>query len=210
MTTVQSDFDSDFDARAKSWDDDPMKIERAQSVARAMLATARWFPGMQGLEFGCGTGQLSFGLRERFERITLADTSVGMLEVLQQKIAALGASNMHPVWLDENAESLKNQRFDMIYSLMTLHHIADVDSQLAQWALGLGEGGQLCIADLDAEDGSFHDGDPSVHPGFDRVELARRVASAGFDKIRFSTVFEIRKGTPERVYPVFLKKAEKR
>ena len=38
---------------------------------------------------------------------------------------------------------------------------------------------------------------------------AGMVAAAGFDNIRFSTVFQIVKGNPARTYPVFLMIATK-
>jgi ubiquinone/menaquinone biosynthesis C-methylase UbiE len=43
---------------------------------------------------------LSFALQEDLGQITLADTSQGMLDVLSEKIAASGVTNMHPVRLD--------------------------------------------------------------------------------------------------------------
>ena len=199
---------SGFDERAKSWDDDPMKTARAQAVADGMGKAASWKPGMRAIEFGCGTGLLSFALQARFAAITLADTSPGMLDVLRQKIEMAGLPHMQAVLLDDSA-TMNGQPFDMVYSLMTLHHVPDVNIALMRFHDWLDDGGQLCIADLDAEDGSFHDHDPSVHNGFERVQLAGMVAAAGFDNIRFSTVFQIVKGNPERTYPVFLMIATK-
>ena len=199
---------SGFDERAKSWDDDPMKTARAQAVADGMGNAASWKPGMRALEFGCGTGLLSFALQARFAAITLADTSPGMLDVLRQKIEMAGLPHMQAVLLDDSA-TMNGQPFDMVYSLMTLHHVPDVNVALRRFHDWLDDGGQLCIADLDAEDGSFHDHDPSVHNGFERAQLAGMVAAAGFDNIRFSTVFQIVKGNPARTYPVFLMIATK-
>jgi hypothetical protein len=70
----------------------------------------------------------------------------------------------------------------------------------------LNPGGYLCIADLDAEDGSFHDGDFNGHRGFDRQELVQILTRSGFVDIGFSTVFEVVRGEAEtlRRYPVFL------
>ena len=39
---------------------------------------------------------------------------------------------------------------------------------------------------------------------------AAKAEAAGFREVRFSTVFRIAKGNPEREYPVFLMTAEKR
>ena len=88
---------SDFDTRALTWDDDPMKTARAEAVAAGIRAGIPLTPGTKGLEFGCGTGLLSFALRDALGEITLADTSAGMLSVLREKIAANGIAHMRPV-----------------------------------------------------------------------------------------------------------------
>lgn len=199
----------DFDERAKTWDDDPMKTARAQAVAEALRARIPGIEKMSGFEYGCGTGLLSFALQPYLQRIVLADNSTGMLDVLREKIAACGIANMVPTKLDLTTDPLPEQRFDITYSLMTFHHIPDTDAILRDLHTLLAPGGHLCIADLDQEDGSFHSHDPSVHNGFDRGDLARRAEQAGFRNIAFATVFTIRKGQPEKSYPVFLMTAER-
>ena len=79
---------TDFDERAKDWDSDPMKVERAHAVADAIRAALPLRPDMTAFEYGCGTGLLSFFLKDDFSSITLADTSQGMLDVLSEKIRA--------------------------------------------------------------------------------------------------------------------------
>ena len=201
---------SDFDARALTWDDDPMKTARANAVAKGIRTGVSLAPTMKGLEFGCGTGLLSFALRNDLQHITLADTSDGMLGVLREKIASNRIAHMTPVRIEENGSEFATQSFDLIYSLMTLHHIRDTRAILRSFYDWLAPGGHLCIADLDAEDGSFHNHDTSVHNGFERQALVELVTAAGFDTVRFSTVFRIQKGTPEKEYPVFLMIADKR
>ena len=49
-----------FDERAKTWDDDPTKTARAEVVAAGIRAQVPLAAGMIGLEYGCGTGLLSF------------------------------------------------------------------------------------------------------------------------------------------------------
>lgn len=204
-----SDSTGNFDERARTWDDDPMKTARAHAVAEAIRSRIPDLRGMSGFEYGCGTGLLSFALQPDLESITLADSSPGMLEVLRDKIAAAGIGNMTPVQLDLSADPLPEQRYHLIYSLMTFHHILDTDAILRNLHALLTRPGYLCIADLDSEDGSFHGTAFTGHKGFDRNDLARRAEQAGFLNIDFSTVFDIRKGHPERTYPVFLMTAEK-
>ena len=200
---------TDFDERSKTWDDDPMKTTRAQAVADGILARVPSSVAKRGLEYGCGTGLLSFALRLHLQHIFLADSSPGMLAVLQKKIAAAGVVNMHPMMLDLMTDPLPKERFDIVYSLMTFHHIPDTDRILTDFFTLLVSPGYLCIADLDSEDGSFHGADFSGHKGFDREELAQKALNAGFANISFSTVFNISKGSPAKDFPVFLMVAEK-
>lgn len=198
-----------FDERAKTWDEDPMKTARAEAVAAGIRAQVPLNNGMTGLEYGCGTGLLSFALRGDFARITLADNSSGMLQVLQEKIDAGGIANMRPLKLDLTTDPMPAERFDLVFSLMTFHHIPDTDKILRDLFALLAQPGYLCIADLDSEDGSFHGPDADVHKGFDREELAQKARQAGFSSVNFSTVFNISKGQPEKNYPVFLMVAQK-
>ena len=201
----------DFDAKAKTWDDDPVKIERAQAIADAIRGQVPLAAKMRGFEYGCGTGLVSFALQPYLGRMTLADSSPGMLDVLREKIATAGFHNMDPVKLDLTTDPLPETNFQLIYSAMTFHHIEDTDRILRDLFQLLDSPGYLCIADLDREDGSFHGPDFIGHHGFDREDLTQRAQRAGFGRIRFSTVFHIRKGTGEaaRDYPVFLMVAEK-
>ena len=83
---------TNFDERAKDWDSDPKKVERARVVAEAIRAALPLSTDMTALEYGCGTGLLSFALQSELGQITLADTSQGMLDVLGEKIAAAGGT----------------------------------------------------------------------------------------------------------------------
>jgi len=197
-----------FDERARSWDD-AKKIERAQKTAAGIRAAVPLSRGMNAFEHGCGTGLLSFELAGELGSITLADTSDGMLEVLREKIEAAKTAKMHPVKLDPAVDPLPADRYGIVYSLMALHHVPDTDAVLRRFGEMLETGGYLCIADLDHEDGSFHGPGVDVHHGFEREALQRRVEAAGFGDVRYSTVFEVRKGEPMRSYPVFLLSARK-
>lgn len=204
---------TNFDERAKDWDSDPKKVDRAQKVAQAIRTAVDFHPGMTALEYGCGTGLLSFFLQDDFASITLADTSQGMLDVLSDKIKAAKTVHMHPVRLDLAVDPLPAQKFDVTYSLMVLHHIPDTDVILHKFHEILKPDGWLVVADLDQEDGSFHtDGSTDVHLGFGRDELQKRVEAIGFTEVHFSTAYEIHKMVDEeqKTFPVFLMTARKR
>ena len=202
---------TNFDERARDWDLDPKKVERARVVAEVIRNTVPLSREMKALEYGCGTGLLSFTLQPDLGEITLADVSEGMLDVLGEKIDRAGVTNMHPVRLDLLSDPLPAGRYDLTYSLMVLHHIDNVKKVLSGFHDLLVPGGTLLVADLDKEDGSFHtDGSTDVHPGFDRDELQRMVEQAGFGNISFTTAYEIKKkiGNEEKVFPVFLMAAQ--
>ena len=197
---------SDFDARAATWDDDPTKVERAQAVADAIVRSGSLTGGMHAMEYGCGTGLLSFMLRPRLGQVTLADVSEGMLAVAAGKIAMANDVAMRTVKLDLVVDPMPAERYDIIYSLMTLHHVPDTDAILRRFRTALAADGLLCVADLDAEDGTFHGTGFDGHLGFDRARLGTQAREAGFATVDFSTAYEIEKnvdGRPRR-YPVFL------
>ncbi len=201
----------DFDAKAQEWDNDPVKLERAAAVAAAIRNRVRLSPDLSALEYGCGTGLLSFALSRELGSITLVDSSAGMLAVLREKIAASGADRLRPMRLDLTVDPLPAERYDLIYTLMTLHHVSDVDRILRDFHALLRPDGALCIADLDREDGSFHGAGFDVHHGFEREALRDRLARAGFGEIQFDTCYMMRKpqGEGAREYPVFLAVARK-
>jgi ubiquinone/menaquinone biosynthesis C-methylase UbiE len=204
---------TNFDERAKDWDSDPKKVERARAVADAICKGVPLSREMSALEYGCGTGLLSFALQEYLGQITLADTSQGMLDVLTEKISTASVTNMHPLHLDLATDPLPDEQYDITYSLMTLHHIHDTQDILKKFHAILKPNGHLLIADLDQEDGSFHtDGTTDVHKGFARNELQQQVEASGFEEIVFSTAYTIKKkiGDDERSFPVFLMSAKKK
>ncbi|MDD5387826.1 MAG: class I SAM-dependent methyltransferase [Gallionellaceae bacterium] len=201
----------DFDSKARLWDGNPVFQDRADKIAAAIQAAIPLNTNMRALDYGCGTGMLSFPLKDALGHITLKDSSAGMLEVLREKITALGVSNMTARQADLTDAPLPEERYDLIFSSMVLHHIPDTADILATFHALLNPGGWLCVADLDQEDGSFHGIEVDVHHGFTRETLRQQAEAAGYGDVRFDTVFEIVKEqeTGTRAYPVFLMVARK-
>lgn len=202
----------DFDQKARHWDSNPVKIKRAKAIADEIRARVPLSVYMTALEYGCGTGLLSFALHPYLGQITLADSSPGMLTLLKEKIISSGVKNMTPLRLDLITDTVPKERYDLIYTLMTLHHVVDMDKVLIGFYHLLNRPGLLCLVDLDREDGSFHTPeDHAIHSGFDRDELADHVTRAGFQKIDFKTAHEMTKGMGNtmKTYTLFLMVAEK-
>jgi len=130
--------------------------------------------------------------------------------VLRKKLTEGGIENMKVIRLDLGHDRLPPERYHLIVTNMTLHHIADTNRVLSAFHELLLPGGTLCIADLDTEPGIFHtpEAAPSVyHHGFDRNELKNRLRQIGFHEIRDVTAHTIRRPVQsgeERDFPVFL------
>lgn len=206
-----------FDDKAKDWDKNSANIERALVLAREIIDFTKPTTGMNAFEYGCGTGLLSYFMKDDFKSITLADTSAGMLNILKEKITRDNIANFNPVLLDLTLNDYPEQseKFDVMYTSMTLHHIPDVASLIGKFNSMLLPGGYLCIADLVAEDGRFHShlDDFTGHKGFSRNEMEEFLLINGFEIKEYKIALEIEKifeNEEIKKYPVFLIIARKK
>ncbi len=197
-----------FDKQAQEWDNDPQKIERAAVFAKEINGFIQPDKRLNALEFGCGTGLLSFKLKDFFKTITLVDNSKGMIDVLKDKIDKEGVKNFIPLQMNLLEENIPFSEIDVVYTLMTLHHIHDIDKTLNLFNSIIKPNGYLCIGDLVREDGSFHSNhkDFDGHNGFDKDELSEIVIKNGFKVDYYKECFVIEKKVNEKIskYPLFL------
>lgn len=205
-----------FDNAAETWDESPRRLALAAKVCAAIEEHVEIAHAWNMLDVGCGTGLVTLPFAKKASQITALDTSSGMLEVLEKKAAAEKLSNITTLCGELGSLAGNPQAtavFDCIISSMTLHHIDNTQEALAMLATLLKEGGTLALADLDAEDGYFHDNaEEEVHHGFVRDQLMTLLASAGFSDITFHTAAEITKVNrigEEKTYSIFLCTARK-
>jgi SAM-dependent methyltransferase len=202
-----------FDEKAKDWDKDPGRVERAAIFASEILKFLGDIKLENALEFGSGTGLVSFCLKDRFHSITLADNSEGMIEVLKDKIKNESIINMKPLCVDIFKEKNILSGYDILYTLLSLHHIKDLSKIFGLFNSILKPGGYLCIGDLVTEDGSFHYRDPEFdgHKGFDTEEIKKQISSNGFRFESESVFYEIEREVNFQIkkYPLFLIIAKK-
>jgi ubiquinone/menaquinone biosynthesis C-methylase UbiE len=188
----------DFDLEAGSWDEKPERVKMAQDVARSIQEAIRLNDGMEVMDFGCGTGLLTLQIQPFARFVTGVDSSSGMLEVLREKIEKQKLSNVKAQFLDLEGGDTLDGAYDLIVSNMTLHHVRDVGTLLAQFHRVLKSGGSLALADLDQEGGRFHGDNTGVfHFGFDRSALKKEYEKAGFVEIRDRTAAEVVKTAPD-------------
>jgi len=189
-----------FDLKAQTWDDNPQRLQLTMAAAEEMKKSIPLSTRWHALDFGCGTGTLSFLLHTYLQEITLADESASMLEVLYSKIKNSNSQNMHTLNL---AQQAIDTQFDLIYTMMALHHIENTQDILHSFNTYLKPGGYLCIIDLIEEDGSFHAEHPGFngHNGFHLDTLTSILAKVGFTNIQSNLFYEMKRN--EHIYPIF-------
>jgi tRNA (cmo5U34)-methyltransferase len=200
-----------FDQKARDWDKEKGHIDRSEAIAKALVEMVPVNKKMNALEYGAGTGLLSFILKDRLAHITLMDSSAEMIRVANEKIKGSNATNMHAIYIDLEKEDFTG-RFELIYNQMVLHHVSNIGLILEKFNSLLVKNGYLAIADLYTEDGSFHGEGFDGHKGFDIKNLTSALKKNGFHNISSRQCFIIKKATDkgdEKEFPVFLQVAQK-
>jgi ubiquinone/menaquinone biosynthesis C-methylase UbiE len=204
----------DFDTAAKTWDLNDARTRMSTAIADAMIGVL----GLSGrevlLDYGTGTGTVALRMQPLVRQVIAADSSRGMLDVLEGKLKSSGMTNVRAVVLDLEHDAAPPSDIcpDVIVSAMTLHHIADTARFAASLYRLLPVGGRIGLADLDTESGDFHADNTGVeHFGFDRGELKRVFSEAGFQNVRIETAYEFTRPTSdgEKTFPIFLLSARK-
>lgn len=203
----------DFDKEAAAWDEKPVRVRLVEDVAAAITKKVTITTAMDALDFGCGTGLLTLRLQPLVRSITGVDSSRGMLDIFKAKVSALKMANVDAILCDLDTGDTLSGSYDLVVSNMTLHHVKEIAPLLRQFHAVMAPGGTLCLADLDAEGGQFHEDNTGVfHFGFDRAALRSLCLEAGFVDVADQTATEIEKpdrnGAPRR-FPVFLLIARK-
>ena len=187
----------DFDKSAKDWERNQSRVRMTAALADAVIARLTLSRDLVAMDYGAGTGLVTLRLQPLVGRIVAADTSPGMLAVLEQKIAQAGLEKIAVRLWNAETDPLPGERYDVIVSTMTFHHLKEIPRVLRRFHDLLTPGGQIAVADLDTEAGDFHADPAGVwHFGFDRAELQRQFDEAGFSRVRTETAYRLeRPGT---------------
>ena len=195
-----------FAHKSKSWDMNSKRVKNASAIAELIVKNIKLDKGMHLMDLGAGTGLLSYMVAPFVGKITAVDNSPSMLKEFKSKcddfackteIKEMDIVNYNP-----------KEKYNGVISSMTIHHIEDTPALLDKLYHMVEDGGFIALADLDIEDGSFHDDNTGVfHYGFDRHKLAEYAQNAGFSDVTFSTASTISK--PHADFTVFLMSAKK-
>ena len=195
-----------FAEKSKSWDMNSKRVGNAKSIAKAIQKNIDLKPTMKLMDFGAGTGLLSYFIAPFVDTIVMVDNSPSMLEKFKEKASEFECqTEIREVDL---SKTTLNEKFDGIISSMTIHHIEDLKALFTKFYNMLEEGGFIAIADLDSEDGSFHSDNTGVfHFGFERENLEKIAKEVGFKEISFEVASTINK--PHCEFTIFLMTAKR-
>lgn len=203
---------TNFDERAANWEM-PQRVNMANGVADTMIQELKPSTDMDVMDYGCGSGLIAMYLQPHVKSVVGVDSSKGMIEVFQDKIKESGVQNVSAQLADLEEDGKVDGKFNMIVSSMAFHHVRRVPVLLKRLYDLLLPGGAIGIADLDKEDGTFHqDNTGVVHFGFDRDEMKKLFQEAGFQDVKVVTAATVVKeieGIGRREFPIFLMTGKK-
>ena len=198
-----------FDKLAKIWDSKPARVKGAMTFVDNIK---KYLPSdiskFDVLDYGCGTGLVSFGFAKEVKSIQGLDSSSSMIEVYNEKSSKIGMDNIKANIHDINTQDLKPSSFDLVVTNMTMHHINNTQNFISKLTNSLKQNGYLCIADLKTEDGTFHsDNTGVVHFGFELEKIQNYFEQNNLKNIKIDLLETINKG--DKSYEVFCIVAQK-
>jgi cyclopropane fatty-acyl-phospholipid synthase-like methyltransferase len=190
-----------FQEKSKTYEKDSNRVNNVENIANAVKRNIKFEKTMHIMDFGSGTGLLLKNIAPLVGKITAVDISKSMISELAAKRETIDCE-LEILEMDLS-KSKPDARFDGIISSMAMHHVKDISAMFHNFYGMLNENGFIAIADIDLEDGSFHEEDTGVfHNGFDRVEFMNSAGSAGFKDLEIMSASVVKK--PQGEYPVFL------
>jgi len=204
-----------FDKEAAEWDNNPFTVASSKQALGALLMNVpnlnHGAETLDVLEIGCGTGLLSLLVSPHAHSLTAVDTSGGMINALEAKLAVNSAvSNIRPVCVlleDPDDPKIQNpsvsgqspKRFDLVISHLVLHHIPSLSNILKTMYGCLKPGGQIALTDFEnfgPEARKFHPEskmDGVERHGITRKEMETLMNESGFVDIRVEEGFRMDK-----------------
>lgn len=190
-----------FAHKSKSWDMNSKRVQNAKSISDLIIDRVELSSDMKLMDFGAGTGLLSYFVAPYIDTLVAVDNSPSMLEKFREKSDEFECKT-EVLELDLTQNEIE-EKFDGIISSMTIHHIEDIKAIFEKFYKMLNRDGFIAIADLDSEDGTFHSDNRGVfHFGFDRKILESIAKEVGFKEVRFEQASIIKK--PHRDFTLFL------
>ncbi|MFD1067963.1 class I SAM-dependent DNA methyltransferase [Oceanobacillus locisalsi] len=136
------------------------------------------------LDYGGGTGLVTFQLADHFEKGWLVDSSPEMVQVAQSKIEQQQLQHFEAMAFNLAEDTSLDIKADVIVLSLVLLHVPDIEPLLQRLNEPLNAGGQLIIVDFDKNEKVQH---PKVHNGFTEAEIQRALHHTGFRNVNMHT-----------------------
>lgn len=205
-------MEDNFKEKAVNWDSNPIIFNMSNAFKNEIQKNIKLRKDYSILEFGCGTGLVGLNFSSSVDSIFMVDTSAAMLSVLQDKVLSQNIDNVKILERDIKHLNLKESSIDVIFSLMTLHHIENISDVLKVCFNTLKANGYMIIGDLVEENGSFHGKEKVAHSGFNLNEIKKIFNNAGFNVTRVYPYYVVEKPDVEgnkRRYEQFILVSQK-
>ncbi|MCP4295244.1 MAG: class I SAM-dependent methyltransferase [Proteobacteria bacterium] len=160
------------------------------------------------MDLGGGTGLLALKFKNQLSKITVVDTSEAMLDVLRAKIKQQQITNVEIFDKNLVPGAFPEGSFDLVISMLTLHHVQDLDLLFETFSAMLTRHGHIALVDLAKEEGDFHQGYAEyVYNGFEPETLKEPLKKAGFRDIKIDEKFSVTREFPDgsnKEYPLLM------
>ncbi|WP_152655533.1 class I SAM-dependent methyltransferase [Oceanobacillus sp. CFH 90083] len=138
------------------------------------------------LDYGGGTGLVTFQLADQFEKGWLVDSSQEMIQVAQGKIDQQQLKHFEAIECNLAEEDNLNVKADVIVLSLVLLHVPDIVPLLQKLSKLLNPNGLFIIVDFDKNEKIQH---PKVHNGFTEAEINQALNDAGFRDMKMHTFY---------------------
>lgn len=195
---------SRFDEAAKTWDNKQTSIESSGACVENLKKYIMLKDNANIIDYGCGTGFISFSLSTNKNNILGMDFSQGMVDKFNEKAKVLEFDNIKAIKHNMNTDEIEKNKFDLFISSMTMHHIKDTKMFAKKAYDCLVNGAYVCINDLEKEDGSFHkkhNNEGVEHFGYKITDVIKIFEEVGFKTISCDIVYIHKRNDKE--YPLF-------
>lgn len=194
-----------FREKARNYDT-ALRDRRSKMIAEKITNITFDTQNSTMMEYGCATGLISFHLYDKFKKLTLIDKEEEMINIVREKVETNNISNIFPLKMDLTKEDYEKEKFDVIFTSLTLHHIINIENIIEKFYHMLHKGGLLIIIDLDKEDGSFHMDTKNFvgHNGFEHEDIENILKRIGFRNLESKTFFHGKKSVQNKNIPYSL------
>lgn len=179
---------SQFNQIARNYDNNErIKLAKTISSELNLLFNKGTYDSL--LDYGGGTGLVTFDIEHHFNHITVLDASPKMVEICNTKIKTLNKTNIAAIEGDllTSNNILLHQTYDVILLSLVLLHSGNYMALLQQLVTQLNSNGLLIIVDFDKNENVNH---PNIYNGFEQKDIQKSLRTIGLSNIDSHTFYQ--------------------